>query len=307
MVGFFITGSEKMETKHMNKTNNSAAPRRARLHTAFRAKAACLLGAASLAWLAGCAPMHTTQSGAVGINRAQYMSSLVPEQQLQAEAASQYTQLIQQARAQKALNPSAAQTQRVRNISQRLIRQVGVFRPDAAGWKWEVNVLQSKEVNAWCMPGGKIAVYSGLIQQLKATDDELAAVIGHEIAHALREHARERVSQQMATGVGLSILAAVTGSQATTDLGGKLSEVMFTLPNSRTHETEADLMGVELAARAGYDPRAAVTLWQKMAALGGGGQPEFLSTHPSASTRIAELERIAEQMMPLYRQAGGKR
>ncbi len=292
----------------MNTTNNSASPRRrAGFRTAFRAKAACLLGAASLAWLAGCAPMHTTQSGAVGINRTQYMSSLVPEQQLQAEAASQYTQLIQQARAQKALNPSAAQTRRVRNISQRLIRQVGVFRPDAANWKWEVNVLQSKEVNAWCMPGGKIAVYSGLIQQLKATDDELAAVIGHEIAHALREHARERVSQQMATGVGLSILAAVTGSQATTDLGGKLSEVMFTLPNSRTHETEADLMGVELAARAGYDPRAAVTLWRKMAALGGGGQPEFLSTHPSASTRIAELERIAEQMMPLYRQAGGKR
>lgn len=288
-----------MGTKHMNKTNNKVAPWRAR----FRAMATCMLGAAGVAWLSGCAPMHTTQSGAVGINRTQYMSSMVPEQELQAEAASQYSQLLQQARAQKALNPSSAQTQRVRNISQRLIRQVGVFRPDAAGWKWEVNVLQSNEVNAWCMPGGKIAVYTGLIQQLKATDAELAAVIGHEIAHALREHARERVSQQMATGLGLSILAAVTGSQATTDLGGKLSEVMFTLPNSRTHETEADLMGVELAARAGYDPRAAVTLWQKMSALGGGGQPEFLSTHPSASTRIAELERIAEQMMPLYQNA----
>lgn len=260
-----------------------------------------------LGWLTGCAPMQTTQGGAVGVNRTQYMSGLVPEQQLQAEAASQYSQLVQQARAQKALNPSAAQTQRVRAISQRLIKQVGVFRADAASWSWEVNVLDSDEVNAWCMPGGKIAVYTGLINRLKATDAELAAVVGHEIAHALREHARERVSQQMVTGMGLSILAAVTGSSTTADLGGRLSEVMFTLPNSRTHETEADRMGVELAARAGYDPRAAVTLWRKMAAAGGGGQPEFLSTHPSPETRIADLEQIAAQMMPLYEQAGGKR
>lgn len=273
----------------------------------WRGKAMGVLACASFVWLAGCAPMQTTQSGAVGINRTQYMSGLVPEQQLQAEAASQYSQLIQQAQAQKALNRSAAQTQRVRAISQRLIQQVGVFRPDAAGWKWEVNVLNSNEINAWCMPGGKIAVYTGLIEQLKATDAELAAVIGHEIAHALREHARERVSQQMATSVGLSILAAVTGSDASVDLGGKLSQVMFTLPNSRTHETEADRMGVELAARAGYDPRAAVSLWRKMAAAGGGGQPEFLSTHPSAETRIADLEQIAAQMMPLYQQAGSKR
>lgn len=263
--------------------------------------------AIGLATLTACAPMHTTQGGAVGINRTQYMSSLVSEQSLQSEANSQYSSLIASARAQKALDNNAVQSKRVKTISNSLIQQVGVFRPDAANWNWEVHVLDSDEVNAWCMPGGKIAVYSGLINRLKATDDELAAVIGHEIAHALREHARERVSQQMGATVGLSILAAVVGSDAVMDLGGQLSEVMFTLPNSRTHETEADRMGVELAARAGYDPRAAVTLWQKMASVGGGGQPEFLSTHPSPQTRIADLQQIAEQMMPIYQARTGKK
>ncbi|HUG56822.1 MAG TPA: M48 family metallopeptidase, partial [Candidimonas sp.] len=159
----------------------------------------------------------------------------------------------------------------------------------------------------WCMPGGKMAVYTGLINQIKPTDDELAAVIGHEMAHALREHSREQVSQQMATNIGLSVLSAVTGAGATADLGGALSKVMFTLPNSRTHEAEADRIGVELAARAGYDPRAAVTLWQKMGALSSGSaQPEFLSTHPSAASRSADLTAAAAKVMPLYQQAAGK-
>src|SRR5690606_23181839 len=142
------------------------------------------------------------------------------------------------------------------------------------------------------------------IKQINPTDDELAAVIGHEMAHALREHAREQVSQQMVTGMGLSVLSAVTGVSATADLGGALTNVMFTLPNSRTHETEADRIGVELAARAGYDPRAAVTLWQKMGALGdGSAPPEILSTHPSAASRIADLNVAANKVLPLYQQA----
>jgi len=269
----------------------------------FRRLSRAALAAAVLA-LGGCAAVQTTGSGAVGVQRQQYMSSMVSEQALEQEAQKQYTSLISQARAQGALDVDAAQTRRVKAIAQRLIAQVGVFRPDAAQWKWEVHVLKSDEVNAWCMPGGKIAVYSGLIQQLKATDAELAAVIGHEMAHALREHSREQVSQQMVTSLGLSVLSAVTGSSVTSDLGSKLTEVMFTLPNSRTHETEADHIGVELAARAGYDPGAAVTLWQKMGALAGGSNPpEFLSTHPSAATRTADLEKIAAQVMPLYQQA----
>ncbi|MDX3882768.1 MAG: M48 family metallopeptidase, partial [Achromobacter sp.] len=170
-------------------------------------------------------------------DRTQRMSSLVSEAQLDQEAAQLYQQTLAGARSKGQLNTNSAQVSRVRTIAQRLIAQVGVFRPDAAKWNWEVNVIDDKEVNAWCMPGGKIAVYTGLINTVKPTDDELAAVIGHEIAHALREHARERASQQMATSVGLSVLAAITGSQATSDLGGTLANVMFGLPNSRLHET----------------------------------------------------------------------
>jgi len=253
--------------------------------------------------LAACSAVQTTSSGTVGVNRTQYMPGMVSEAALQDEAAKQYSSLMSQAKRQGALDEDATQTARVKKIATRLIKQVGVFRPDASGWNWEVHVLKSDEVNAWCMPGGKIAVYTGLIQQIKPTDAELAAVIGHEMAHALREHTREQVSQQMATNMGLSVLSAITGVGATSDLGGALSKVMFELPNSRTAEAEADRIGVELAARAGYDPRAAVTLWQKMGALGGGGQPEFLSTHPSAASRTADLTEAANKVLPLYQKA----
>lgn len=253
--------------------------------------------------LGGCTAVQTTESGAVGVERKQYMSGLVSEQALEQEAAQQYTAMMGEARAQGALDSNTAQTSRVRTITQRLIQQVGVFRPDARQWDWQVHVVNDSEVNAWCMPGGKIAVYAGLINTIKPTDDELAAVIGHEMAHALREHSREQVSQQMAAGIGLSVLSAVTGMQAAGDLGSELSKVMFTLPNSRKHEAEADRIGVELAARAGYDPRAAVTLWQKMEALGGERPPELLSTHPSPASRMADIRQAAERVMPLYQQA----
>jgi len=272
-----------------------------RFRSALRT-AAC---AGLLAALAGCAGVSTTRSGAIGVDRTQYMSSLVSETDLEQEAGKQYAEIIQQARAKKLLDRDAAQVSRVNAIARRLIAQTGTFRPDAASWSWEVHVLTSDEVNAWCMPGGKIAVYTGLLNQIKPTDAELAAVMGHEIAHALREHARERVSQQMVTSLGLQVLSVALGTPDAADLGGKLADVMFTLPNSRTHETEADRMGVELAARAGYDPRAAVTLWQKMGAAekGSSAPPEFLSTHPSASTRIADLQNASQQVMPLYEQA----
>ncbi len=256
--------------------------------------------------LVACSSVNTTQSGAIGVNRSQYMSGLVSEQALQQEAGQQYAQIIAEARAKNALDRDPKLVARVNAITKRLVAQVGVFRPDSAAWNWEMHVLSLDEVNAWCMPGGKMAVYTGLVNQIKPTDDELAAIIGHEISHALREHARERVSQQMVTNIGLSVLSIATGSSAASDLGGQLSQVMFTLPNSRTHETEADRMGVELAARAGFDPRAAITLWQKMAQVGGAEQPEFMSTHPSAATRITELKQASEQVMPLYEQARKK-
>ncbi len=261
-------------------------------------------GVLALLAASGCASVQTTGSGTVGVDRKQFIAASVPAEQLQQAANQQYSELMAKARAAGALDADAAQVQRVRTITNRLITQVGAFRPDASSWPWEIHVISADEVNAWCMPGGKMAVYTGLINRIKPTDDELAAVLGHEMAHALREHSREQISQQMATQVGLSILTAVTGVQGVNDLGSALTNVMFTLPNSRTHESEADLIGVELAARAGYDPRAAVTLWQKMAALGGGSAPaEFLSTHPSPATRSAELQRNAEKVMPLYEAA----
>jgi predicted Zn-dependent protease len=257
-------------------------------------------GAGLVILLAACAQVQTTQSGLVGVNRTQTMSSLVSEAELNQQAETQYRQILAQAKSRGALDTSAAQTQRVQAIARKLIAQVGTFRPDARNWAWEIHVLKSDEVNAWCMPGGKIAVYTGLLDKIQPTDAEVAAVLGHEISHALREHAREQVSRQMATGIGLSVLSAITGNQAVADLGSSLTEVMFTLPNSRSNETEADRMGVELAARAGYDPRAAITLWQKMERAGGGGQPEILSTHPSSQSRIADLKQASEIVLPLY-------
>ncbi len=244
----------------------------------------------------------TTSAGAVGADRSQLL--LVSADQLNQTAARQYTQLTQKAAQQGALDQDAAQTARVKRIAARLIPQTTVFRPDAKNWNWEVHTLSSNQVNAWCMPGGKIAVYTGLIDKIKPTDDELAAVMGHEIAHALREHSRERVSQQMAQSAVVGIGAAALGlGRAGADLGGMLAQVTFGLPNSREHEREADRIGVELAARAGYDPRAAVTLWEKMAALGGSGTPELLSTHPAPQSRIEDLKVYAQKVMPLYEQA----
>jgi predicted Zn-dependent protease len=166
-----------------------------------------------------------------------------------------------------------------------------------------VNLIESKELNAWCMPGGKIAFYTGIIERLKLGDDEIAAIMGHEIAHALREHGRERASQAMAQGLALSIIGAVAGvSQGGMDLTQLVLNVTLNLPNSREHETEADRIGVELAARAGYDPRAAVTVWEKMSQASEGQPPEILSTHPAPATRIADLKVYAARVMPLYEQ-----
>lgn len=244
----------------------------------------------------------TTEAGAVGVDRKQTM--LLSSEQVNEGAISAYKQTMQAAAKKGALNRNPAQVARVRSIAQRLIPATGAFRQDAPGWKWEVNVVSSPEVNAWCMPGGKIAVYTGIIEKLNLTDDELAAIMGHEIAHALREHGRERASQQVLQQVGVSVLGAVTGiGGAGQDLAGLVADVTIGLPYSRSFEREADRMGVELAARAGYDPRAAITLWQKMAKMGNGGTPEFLSTHPSDESRIKDLQEATQRVMPLYQQA----
>jgi len=257
--------------------------------------------------VASCTSVQTTQGGEVGINRKQSMTTLVSEEQVEKQATQEYAQLMAQAQKKGVLNQNPQQVQRVRAVATRLIPQVAVFRPDAVKWKWEVNVLTSKDINAWCMPGGKIAVYTALIERLNITDDELAAVMGHEIAHALREHARERMGRQMATEtattVGAVALEIFTGVHIDPQLAGTVSQAVFVLPNSRENEQEADIIGVELAARAGYDPRAALTLWQKMAQASSGAPPEWLSTHPSNETRMRELQAYVQKVLPLYEKA----
>ena len=263
-------------------------------------RAFAILAAAAAA--AGCQTVQTTQGSAVGVDRPQQM--MVSSQQVNQSAAKAYLQTVGSAQQKGQLNRDPAQVERVRAIARRLIPETRAFRADAPGWQWEVNVISSKEVNAWCMPGGKIAVYTGLIERLQATDDELAAVMGHEIAHALREHGRERASAAAGQGLAIGVLAAVAGAPVgTADLSRLVLDYTFNLPNSRTHETEADRIGVELAARAGYDPRASVTLWQKMQQASSGGPPQFMSTHPSHETRIADLQATAARVMPLYEQA----
>jgi len=261
--------------------------------------------AASAVLLSGCQSVKTTSPGAVGIERTQRMSSMVSEADMRQQAELAYRETLTKERQKGALNADPALTARVRAITNRLIPASAAFRPEAAQWKWEVNVIRSDQVNAWCMPGGKIAVYSGLITRLNLGDDEIAAVVGHEIAHALREHARERASEQMGAQVLISGASILLGTgQAGSDLGGVFYKAFFGLPNSRLHETEADRIGVEIAARAGYDPRAAITLWQKMSrASGATDGPEFLSTHPSADTRLKDLEVYSARVMPLYEQA----
>ncbi len=261
--------------------------------------------AAAAIGLTACQTVQTTTPGAVGVDRKQHM--LVSEEQVNEGAAAAYQQELDKARRQGALNSNQQTYQRVQAITKRLIPHTSVFRPDATQWQWEINVQDSDAVNAYCMPGGKIMVYTGLIEKLQATDAELAAVIGHEIAHALREHSRERLSRAYAEQLALAGIAVATGAGDTTmALASQVSAVTFQLPHSREQEAEADRIGLELMARAGYDPNAAVTLWQKMSQAGGGGPPEFLSTHPSGESRIRELQESIPRVQALYQQASGR-
>ena len=229
---------------------------------------------------------------------------LVPAEQIEQAAAQQYQQMALQARQQNALLPdNHPQVIRLRTIAKRIIPHALGWNKRASQWQWQVIAINSKELNAFCMPGGKIAFYTGILEQLKLTDDEVAMIMGHEVAHALREHARERIGKQSATRLGANVISGLLGlgglGDSLLNMGGQL----LTLTFSRQDESEADLVGMELAARAGYNPQAGVTLWQKMAAASKGAPPQFLSTHPSSGTRIQDIQANLPKVMPLFERA----
>ena len=252
----------------------------------------------SLAALGGC--QTTTSGGAVGAQRSQLM--LVSSQQLEQIADQSYSKLKAEAEQKGTLNQDRVMLERLLAITNRIKPHTATFRSDAPSWKWEANIISDKQLNAFCMPGGKIIFYSGLINELKLTDDEIAVVLGHEVAHALREHSREQVSQAIAANTTITIGAALLGlSGGAADLVGAGYQALVATRFSRTDETEADRIGLELSARAGYDPRAGVTLWRKMMQdKGGQRSPEFLSSHPADSTRIRQIEMLLPTVLPLY-------
>ena len=258
--------------------------------------------ATSMMVLGGCETVKTTNAGAVGVQRKQQM--LVPSETIEQGAEQAYEAELKQARDKGTLNTDKAQLARVTTIAKRIVAATPAFRQDAAGWKWQFNVEKTKELNAYCMPGGRIMVYSGLIESLDLSDAEIATVLGHEIAHALREHTRERVSRAYAQQLVLSGAAAAAGmSEETANVANMVAEVTFQLPFSREQESEADTIGLELMARAGYDPHAALALWNKMSqAEGSGNTPKFLSTHPAPKERIKDIEKNLPRVLPLYAQ-----
>jgi predicted Zn-dependent protease len=260
-----------------------------------------VIAACALFVLGGCESVRTTSAGAVGVDRKQQM--LVPSETIEQGAAQAYEAELKAARDKGVLNTDRAQLDRVTTISKRLVAATPSFRADATSWPWQFNVQKTKDLNAYCMPGGRIMVYSGLIESLDLNDAELATVLAHEVAHALREHTRERVSRAYAQQLVLSGAAAVAGvSETTANVANMVAEVTFQLPFGRDQESEADQIGLELMARAGYDPRAAVSLWNKMNSSERSGTPKFLSTHPSPKDRIKDIEKNLPRVLPLYAQ-----
>lgn len=233
---------------------------------------------------------------------------------MNAKAARNYTQVKSQAQAQHALDTSSATAQRVQRVFRRMRPFAEQMNRTGQPFDWEMVVIRSGEMNAWAMPGGRMAVYTGIVEKLDLSDDELAAVIGHEMVHALNEHSKQQVGQKVLTNIGMNV--AVSAASKSTGISSQvlgtsanlLTELGIGLPFSRSHESEADLQGLRLMAYAGYNPQAAVSLWEKMNRASGGQQGiAFMSTHPSHSQRISDIRAALPQVMPIYEAAAKPR
>ena len=257
-----------------------------------------------LAGTAAAAGAALPAAAQVDVGKASVLRQLVPADQLEGAAGQQYAQMMGEASGKQTLLPSGhPQVQRLRSIARRIIPHTPAWNARATQWQWEVNLIQSPQINAFCMPGGKIAFYTGILERLKLSDDEAAMIMGHEMAHALREHARARIAKSSATNLGLRLGAQWLGLGQLGDMAAGMGAQLLTLKFSREDESEADLVGLELAARSAYRPQASVSLWQKMTAASGGASPGFLSTHPSGPNRIRELQANVPKVQGLYEAA----
>ena len=272
-------------------------------HSAWSSRRGFLRAAAGVAAGAASAPLLAQ----VDVGPPSGLRSLVPADEIESAAGQEYAKLLTEARAKGVLAPPGnPQLQRLQKIGQRLVPFAAQWNERSTQWRWELNLITSKELNAFCMPGGKVAIYTGIVEQLRLTDDEIAMIMGHEMAHALREHARARIAKSQGTGTLLSLGAQLFGLGQLGDMAASIGTQLLTLRFSRDDETDADLVGLELAARGGYNPQASVSLWQKMAQAGGGaGGPSFLSTHPSGPDRIQQLQANVPKVQGLYQRARG--
>ncbi len=264
----------------------------------------CLFSLVVLLAACSSSSRHAGPTDGVRVGDSSSLKDMVPASQLEASAARQYNAMKQKAAEKNALAPdNHPQVIRLRAIAKKILPHAYAWNPESQAWKWEVNLFISDQVNAFCMPGGKIAFYTGIIEKLKLNDDEVATVMGHEIAHALREHARDRIAKAQLSNLGASVLSSALGLG---NLGGQAlgqGLQLLGLSFSRADERDADLVGMDIAARAGYDPRAGISLWQKMGQLSKDKQPEWLSTHPSGDSRIYEIQRNINEALFLYARA----
>ncbi len=269
--------------------------------------AVCIVAFAALFTSTMHAPAWAQDLEGVKISRPAWSRKLVSAEKLEQQAGQQYLQMTRQAFQKRALaEDTDPQLVRLRKIFRDLLPGAAKFNEASKNWKWEVNLLRSNQINAFCMPGGKIAFFSGIIERLQLTDDEVAMVMGHEIGHALYEHARARAVKSTAAVTVTRVVGGLLFGDAGDVIGAQAGN-LIALKFSRNDELQADLIGMELAARAGYDPRSGVTLWQKMAKAAGGAPPQWLSTHQSGQTRITTIQQHLPEVMGLYERARARR